>query len=194
MERNFEFKIVLKGINPAIYRTFVVKEDITFFEFHHVIQIVMGWYNEHLYQFANQNIIIADPEMIDDVDIIDINDFLLNEYFENQGDKINYEYDFGDGWMHEIVLKKITEGKENDVVPICLSGKRNCPPENCGGIYGYMNLIEIMADENHPDYEEMVDWFGEHFDPEYFDIEEVNDYLEDFMNDFPDSIIDVYLN
>lgn len=194
MERNFQFKISLKGITPPIFRTFVVKENISFFEFHHVIQIVMGWFNEHLYEFSNQSITIADPELVDIDEVIDVNDFLLNEYFEIQGDRIKYEYDFGDTWIHDIVLEKITDGGENDDVPKCLTGKRNCPPENCGGKYGYMNIVEIMSDENHPDFEEMVDLFGERFDPEYFDLDEINAFLDDFMNDFPDSIIDVYLN
>lgn len=194
MERNFQFKITLRGLKPDIYRTFIVKENISFLEFHNVIQIVMGWYNEHLFQFMGRESIITNPDFIDYGEVIDIHDFFLNDYFEDAGDQIQYEYDFGDTWIHDIVLEKIINGKENDDVPKCLTGKRNCPPENCGGVFGYEDLVKVMADENHPEFEEMVEWYGERFDPEFFDLDEVNDFLDDFMSDFPDSIVDVYLN
>jgi hypothetical protein len=194
MEKNYQFKITLRGIKPAIYRTFVVKENISFFEFHHVVQIVMGWFNEHFFQFTGQDAIITDPEFVDYGEVIDIQDFFLNEYFKDEGDKIQYEYDFGDTWIHDIVLEKITDGSDNDDVPKCLTGKRNCPPENCGGVFGYEDLVNVMSDVNHPEFEEMVEWYGERFDPEYFELDEVNTDLAEFMDDFPDSVIDIFLN
>jgi len=90
--------------------------------------------------------------------------------------KIIYEYDFGDGWEHEIVLEKIFNNRNIDN-PICLSGKRNCPPEDSGGPYGYMDLLEVISDPTNEDYKEMKSWIGEDFDPEYFDKEVINELL-----------------
>ena len=94
------------------------------------------------------------------------------------GDSCFYDYDFGDSWRHKIVLEKILHFDKEQKYPVCIKGKRNCPPEDCGGIWGYYDLLEIIKNPKHPDYESMMDWLGDDFDPEYLDFEEINELLQ----------------
>jgi hypothetical protein len=89
---------------------------------------------------------------------------------------IRYEYDFGDSWDHQILLEKVVE-LDDPILALCLSGKRACPPEDCGGPWGYENLQAILKDPTHPEYEEMSEWIGSEFDPEAFDLEAINKQL-----------------
>ncbi len=89
--------------------------------------------------------------------------------------KLTYVYDFGDHWIHEVIVQKILPAKPGVKYPICTAGKRACPPEDCGGLAGYGNLIEVLEDPGDDEYEELLNWVGEEFDPEGFDPEEVNE-------------------
>ncbi|MCC5831104.1 MAG: plasmid pRiA4b ORF-3 family protein [Phycisphaeraceae bacterium] len=91
--------------------------------------------------------------------------------------KMTYEYDFGDGWEHTIEVRKIEPAKAGVKYPVCLAGKMACPPEDCGGVFGYYRMLEIAADPDHEEHEDIVEWLGDDFDPEAFDIDEVNDML-----------------
>ena len=93
-------------------------------------------------------------------------------------DKIEYEYDFGDGWVHEIKLEKILPADNTMKSPVCTDGALACPPEDCGGIWGYAQMLEALKDPHHEQHEETLEWIGEEFDPELFDIETVNKLLK----------------
>jgi hypothetical protein len=88
--------------------------------------------------------------------------------------KLIYEYDFGDGWEHTIEVQKITEPETDAAYPVCLAGKKACPPEDCGGVWGYYEMLEALADRNHERHEEILEWLGGGFDPDAFDLEETN--------------------
>ena len=93
---------------------------------------------------------------------------------------MSYEYDFGDGWNHEIVLEKILPFDDKVEYPVCIKGKMNCPLEDCGGVWGYADLLKVLKNPQHKEYDELVDWVGdEDFDPEYFDKDEVNELLRE---------------
>jgi hypothetical protein len=94
--------------------------------------------------------------------------------------KFIYEYDFGDSWKHELRIEKILQGSDVKKAPICLKGSRACPPEDIGGIWGYVDFLEAIQDPNHPEHEDMMEWVGGQFDPEAFDVDEVNQYLKKF--------------
>ncbi len=94
--------------------------------------------------------------------------------------KLKYEYDFGDGWLHELLLEKVLPFNENTTLPVCLDGKMACPPEDCGGVWGYGNMLEILKNPSHEEYEETLEWVGEEFDPEDFDLAETNELFEYF--------------
>jgi Plasmid pRiA4b ORF-3-like protein. len=93
-------------------------------------------------------------------------------------DKFRYVYDFGDDWRHDIVVEKVLDPDEGIKYPVCIGGKRNCPPEDVGGPWGYEDFLEAIQDPQHPEHESMLEWVGGSFDPEEFSIDEVNDMLK----------------
>jgi len=99
----------------------------------------------------------------------------LREVCPEVGGKLRYDYDFGDDWRHPIVVEKIEAvGSQEEAAPVCVTGRKASPPEDCGGIYGYYALLEAFADPAHPQHEDSIDWLGEDFDPDCFDIDAVN--------------------
>ena len=178
----YQFKVALKGIQPPIWRRIQVPENFTFWDFHVAIQDVMGWEDCHSNEFEMVNphtglkeeIGIPDEDIRwDDREILPAWNRKISEYFASENKKGLYTYDFGDDWRHDVELEKILPREKNVTYPICLAGKRACPPEDCGGVWGYGELLEILADPNHEQHEDMLEWLGESFDPEYFGIKEV---------------------
>lgn len=104
----------------------------------------------------------------------------LGEVCPKVKSKLTYEYDFGDGWDHTIEVQKIETPRPGVEYPACLAGKRACPPEDCGGVYGYAHMLEVAGDPEHEEYDDVIDWLDEGFDPEAFDIDEVNDMLAEW--------------
>lgn len=185
-ERAVQLKISLKNSSPPIWRRVLVNSSISFLELHYTIQIAMGWGNFHLYEFkiGNYRIGIIDEDFDDpesgDFEIIDANAITLDEVLSKAEVKsFSYIYDFGDGWMHSIVVEKTMPLDPDKYYPVCIKGKLNCPPEDCGGLYGYYNLLEIISNKKHPEYKNMVEWMGGGFDPTEFDVEDVNENLKD---------------
>lgn len=174
----YQLKITLNHIKPVIWRRFIVDSNIKLPDLHKIIQTVMGWTNSHLHQFAKDRKFYSEPEEDSYSKYIDYRKIRLNQIVANEKESFSYEYDFGDGWEHEIVLEKILKNHKQKY-PVCIDGKRNCPPEDCGGPFGYENLIDALADSRHEDHSEMMEWIGGGFDAEYFDIEEVNEMLKE---------------
>lgn len=176
----YQFKVTLRGIRPPIWRRFQVHSDITFYELHMILQEVMGWYNAHLHQFDLGGLFISDAETIREVwgDGVDNRKARLNQYVSQERQKFRYEYDFGDSWEHEVLLEKILPVEANVQYPRCLKGKRACPPEDCGGVWGYAEVLEALADENHAEHEMYLEWLGGDIDPEAFDLKYVNKLLQ----------------
>ena len=104
----------------------------------------------------------------------------INQLLYNEKEKLLYLYDFGDGWEHVMTLEKIITGNRASSKPRCIAGKRACPPEDCGGIYGYYDLLEVIKDPDHPEHESMIEWLDGDIDPNFFDIDEVNKILSRF--------------
>lgn len=193
----YQFKIQLKNVTkPPVWRRVVVSEKITFHDLHVVIQIVFGWNNYHLYQFCPSGYgsypIIRIPSE-EDWEEPDMNaaKTKLSKIFNHEKQTFTYIYDFGDDWIHRIVLEKIQA--EPIKKPVCLTGKGACPPEDCGGVWGYEDMKAILADPKHEEYEEMKEWLGiekdEEWDPEEFDIEEINEVLQDFEHTKPSDLL-----
>lgn len=161
----------------------MVAPTITFEALHEIIQGAMGWTGGHLHQFIvgdrrNGTYIGAEDGMGFE-DILDQSGITIDQCLQKAKDKLWYEYDFGDGWEHEITLVKIMKVDQNQVMPLVVKGKGACPPEDCGGPWGYEALKETIKNPKAEDYEEMMDWLGDDFDPNDFDIEEANDRLVD---------------
>ena len=119
---------------------------------------------------------ISDPEF--DFEVEDEEKMKLNKIVQQEKDKFIYEYDFGDGWDHVILLEKILPLEKGVEYPICIDGKMACHPEDCGGIGDYYHLLETLNDLKHPEHDEMLEWVGEDFDPKEFDIDAINKVLK----------------
>ena len=174
----YQIQIVLKNSKPKIWRRVLVNSGILLVDFHKIIQTTMGWTNSHLHQFEKGRTIYAPKEFV----LEETNDSMkvsLNTLLKKENEKIKYEYDFGDSWSHYIILEKILPFEKTTELPRCIGGKRNCPPEDCGGIWGYTDLLEIISNPKHKEHKEMMEWLGGDFDPDYFDIQEINGLLKE---------------
>ena len=139
----------------------------------------MGWENYHLHHFIHKGKINGEPDP--EFEMIDEKDVYASDIFKKNDSSIQYEYDFGDSWMHEI--RSLGRMKKGDRFFQVIDGARAYPPEDCGGIFGYYELVEAFTDRESPEYEEYVDWLGEDFDPEAFDLEEANRRLQEALSD-----------
>jgi hypothetical protein len=176
-----QLKIRLLESKPSIWRRFVVKDNITFHQLHEIIQIVMGWGNYHLYEFMIGNLSITDEETVKESfygNALDSAKTKLNEFIDTEKQKMKYIYDFGDSWEHNITVEKILPDDEKLNYPVCLAGKNACPPEDCGGINGYYEFLEVIQNPEHPKHKSMLKWIGGKFNPEKFDLESVNQKLK----------------
>ena len=173
----YQFKITLKGIRQSIWRRIQVPDDYTFWDLHVAIQDAMGWVGYHLHSFHILNPETGLKEEISGIDDSSWDDYKatpgwernISQYFTPENNKALYVYDFGDDWQHDVKLEKALPREKNVKYPICIAGKRACPPEDCGGAWGYMNLLEILSDPNNEEYEDTLEWLGEKFNPDDFD-------------------------
>lgn len=170
----FQFKITLLGIKPAIWRRIQVT-DCTLDKLHENIQTAMGWTNSHLNQFDINGERYGDPELLDDgfedFECVDSTKTMLSRILSKTGKRFSfkYEYDFGDGWEHEILFEGVVPADPNAKYPLCVEGARACPPEDCGGVWGYGDFLEAISNKKHKEHESMMEWAGGWFDPEEFD-------------------------
>ena len=173
----YQLKITLQGSKPAIWRRLQVKSNITLEKLHRIFQIVMGWDDYHLHQFIIDRIYYGIPDPDFDLEVINERRIKLDSVVTREKYSFIYEYDFGDSWEHKIVVEKIMSPEAGVKYPICIGGKLACPPEDCGGIWGYSDLLKTIQDQNDPEYEDMLEWLGGEFDPDYFDLEAINSEL-----------------
>lgn len=174
-----QIKVTLKHSSPPIWRRIQVPSKTTLGRFHQILQVVMGWHDCHLHQFIMGGTYYSDPDSFDDWEdeIENERPVKLSQVIFGPKTRFTYEYDMGDGWEHEILIEKILPPQEGVRYPVCLDGKRACPPEDCGGMYGYYDLLETIQNPNHPAHKEMLEWVGGSFDPEAFDLDRVNKLL-----------------
>ena len=191
----YQLKISVKGITPPIWRRVLMPADVTFRALHETIQLALGWSDGHLHEFATEKRNgmyiegkITDLKTLDGADPwgeppADERKVKLNERLSKAKDRLAYSYDFGDSWEHEILLEKILVRDKEIDYPVCIAGKRICPPEDCGGIGGYERMLFVLKNPKHPEHGEMLEWLGidraEDFDPEEFDVDTTNGLLRD---------------
>ena len=172
--RVYLLKITLKDSKPPIWRRVEVADDITLAQLHQIIQVAMGWTDSHLHQFSLGRTDYGVPHPDDGGEVRDERRYKLNQLLTAPKQKLNYEYDFGDSWTHELLLEQVREPEPGVTYPRCITGKRACPPEDCGGVWGYADFLEAIADPDHPEHDELLEWVGGEFDPAAFDVDEVN--------------------
>jgi hypothetical protein len=145
------------------------------------LQICFGWTESHLHSFTingkdyGQSELADDPFMDDE--FADESDYTLDELDLKEKQHFTYLYDFGDSWEHKVTVSKIVPAADDERRPRCLGGERSGPLEDSGGIWGYEDMLAILKNPEHEEYEEISDWAGDH-DPEYFDLEEINRLLD----------------
>lgn len=177
--RIYQLKIFLREISPMIYRRLLVSGDTTLLEIHEIIQIAMGWEGYHLWTFSINGHEYGHAYGMG----------LRRETYETTlsdlglrlRERFLYTYDFGDCWGHEVRLERVTEPEPSKSYPVCIGGKRACPPEDCGGPWAYQELLHL-AGSPFRDYERRHarEVLGNRFDPEAFDRQQVNALLKDF--------------
>ena len=179
----YQFKITLTSFEPSIWRRILVPSHYSFWDLHVAIQDSMGWLDYHLHSFSikdpitNGKVEIGIPdEEYDAFDrkVLADHKVKISKYFNGNNRDARYEYDFGDSWIHKIKFEKIIQATVGEKYPKCIDGQMACPPEDCGGIGGYYDLLSVLNDPKNEEYNEMIEWLGGEFDPEKFDPKDVS--------------------
>lgn len=176
-----QFKVTLKRLRPPVWRRIQVLCDASFWDLHVAIQDAMGWRDRHLHEFRIKTPVPREVLRVgipdDDFGAVGsmIPDIMPGWHVPVAGflnlmkRKCVYVYDYGDCWEHDVMLEKIMPREKEVAYPRCIGGRRACPPEDSGGIAGYENLLEAIADPEHPEHRETMDWLDREFDPARFD-------------------------
>lgn len=183
----YQLRIELEGVqNPSVWREIQVRPDVMFDELHCIIQGAMGWDKVHKHQYlAGEKKIgfVANSDNDDDdltvgPKICDEKDVALMECVRRTNDQILYTYDV---WKHTIVLQDVLSVADNTPNPVVINGDGACPPENCGGIWAYEELKQILENPKHEEYEDFCDLYGDDFDPDDFDLEIGNVLIQKYL-------------
>jgi hypothetical protein len=176
----YQIKITLTGINPPIWRRVQVPSDTMLSELHLMLQAAMGWQNCHLHSFTIDGVDYSygDPDL--ELDMEDESQVRLDDVAPGPNNRFSYMYDFGDGWEHDVVIEEVAKAEPKQRYPVCIAGARACPPEDCGGIWGYQDFLEIISDPAHEEHNAMLEWIGGAFNSEAFDLAEVNSNLKNY--------------
>lgn len=175
----FQIKVGLRDAKPPIWRRLEVPANVTLAKLHDVLQIAFDWEHSHMHVFETPygEFGIPNPEL----GHRSAASVTLEQVAPGEKSKISYTYDFGDSWEHEIVVEKVLDRDKATTYPRCTGGRRAAPPEDCGGIWRYNFLEEILADPEHPEHADMVEWLGlddpADFDPARFSAEQVTKAL-----------------
>lgn len=178
----YQIRILLKDSDPAIWRRILVRSDPTLRALHHILQVVMGWTNSHMHQFVFKKKYYGYPDR-DGEDNFGLKTFddtkiRLEELLTDKGQCLTYEYDLGDSWQHFLTVEKVLPLDQDKTPALCLAGARACPPEDVGGIGGYEDFLNAVRHPNHREHKSMLRWIGGAFDPEAFDLNQVNRKLQ----------------
>lgn len=179
-ETVYQLKVTLLGTDPPVWRRFTIPSGVTLHRVHLVLQEVMGWTNSHLYRFEIGAKEYAEPHPDNEFYELPFRNSKrakLGQLVREKGARFLYQYDFGDGWMHKLVVEDILEREAGKPDLACLAGDRACPPEDCGGTRGYAEMLEVIGDPDHEEYLDTMTWLGGRFDPDTFDVEAVDGKL-----------------
>ena len=177
----YQIKVTLLGTDPPIWRRLLVPAALTLEQLHDVLQLAMGWEDSHMHEFriGQQRFGKPDPmeRALGGPRTASESTARLFDVLGRAGAKAVYTYDFGDSWEHRIVVEKRLAPEPGRAYPACVAGERHGPPEDCGGIPGFYNLLEAISDPEHKQHEDLLEWLGDGFDPGAFSIDEVNRQL-----------------
>jgi hypothetical protein len=174
-------RIDLEEVEPAVWRRLMVPGDITLGQLHRILQAAMGWSDLHLHTFEVGDDCYGPEDEEDDPPDDQIDEdttSVLSALAVGPVHEFLYEYDFGDGWSHRIVVEsRVTQDVAMEIA-LCLGGAQACPPEGIGGPDGYEALLAAISDPDHAEHEDFMHWVGGGFDPTGFDLDGVNTALQ----------------
>lgn len=172
----FRLKTTLQDIEPPIWRRIEVSGDTTMARLHEILQVTMGWQNYHLHEFRVGDVAFGEPDPdFDDRRVVkDDRRARLGGVVAGVGSEFTYEYDFGDGWVHDVVVEAVHPPEPRVRYPRVLGGARACPPEDVGGVAGYADFLAAIGNPRHREHKAMLDWVGSPFDAERFDADATN--------------------
>lgn len=173
----YQMLVILAGSEPRIWRQIWVPGNFTLAELDRIIQLAMGWTNSHLHQFVieGQRYGVPDDESPDEQPVLSDDDFTIDTALGDRVKDFLYEYDFGDGWEHQVAVQLVMlPSEQRNTWPMCLAGGNACPPEDVGGIDGYAEFVQAIRNAGHEEHDAMWEWWGGPFDPESFDINSAN--------------------
>jgi Plasmid pRiA4b ORF-3-like protein len=176
----YQMKVTLEDSKPPIWRRIQVSSTVTLYKLHQILQVVMGWSNYHLHEFNIDGVHYGEPSPDNLYKVRNEKTVKLSQVVSKEGAKFAYIYDFGDYWYHKILVEKILPPESDKHYPICIKVNRACPPEDCGGIGGYYDFLEIIQNPDDPKHDQMLEWVGGSFDLEAFDLDDVNQQLKKF--------------
>ena len=170
--KSLTLRVTLTGTDPEVWRLVRVSAEMTLAELSDALEDVMGWYGDHLHEFRARGVTYwTPPQYGDDIDgYEDDAQYRLGDLLWRRRMKLRWVYDLGDCWHHEMVVESIDPITDSSELPSCIGGGGARPPEGCGGLWGYYELVEALGDESHPCYNRAVEWLGEDFDPNCFDL------------------------
>ena len=170
----YALRLELEGIEPLIWRRLLVPAVIPLPKLHDVLQVAMGWTDSHLHSFRIGDLEYSTGSNIGDLNMLETKGRKLDALLAGTIREFDYQYDFGDGWNHRIVVESIARPKDGWIYPLCVAGERACPPEDIGGPPGYLAFLDTIANPDDEEHDSMLVWVGGAFDPEGFDINAVN--------------------
>lgn len=173
----YQLKISLQWLEPAIWRRVQVPGDVTLETLHHVIQALFEWEDYHLHDFTIGDRRYGMTDRAPELDLKDEAGARLTQVIPDPGGNFTYTYDYGDHWEHAIEVEETLEPDDETKYPVCLDGEYAGPPEDCGGPPGFAELMMAINDPEHPEHEDVLEWVGEDYDPEEFDLEEMNEHM-----------------
>jgi Plasmid pRiA4b ORF-3-like protein len=171
----YELHVELEHIKPPIWRRILVPGSIKLPKLHDLLQLVMGWSDSHLHSFevGHKTFTLAHAEM-DDLHMLDEQKYTLGRVLGESVREFVYEYDFGDSWRHRIKVKPVPRPNTDWFYPLCVAGQRAAPPDDVGGVGGYLEFLSAIQDPKHDEHESMLTWIGGAFDPDGFDLNAIN--------------------
>jgi hypothetical protein len=181
VDKAYQLEVVLCDSDPPIWRRLRVLGTTTLHALHGVLQVAFGWKSAHLYQFEFEGRRFAEPDPDDDIRSVRTESprrTRINDLALGQGSKLEYVYDFGDWWAVTILVEAVFERNPSEVYPLCVDGARRGPPEDSGGIPGYADLLDALANPRHPEHARYARWVPHGFDPNAFDAIDVTRLLQ----------------
>ncbi len=171
----YQLKVTLSDTDPPIWRRIQVSSDTTLATLHRILQVVMGWEDYHLHQYSVGGLGYGPSGK--GLGLRNEKNVNLSQVAPEPGATFIYQYDFGDGWDHIVLVEETFPAEPGMTYPVCQAGKGACPPEDVGGVWGYYAFLEAVRDPNHPEHDDMVEWIGGEFEPDEFNPDEVNKTL-----------------